>query len=194
MSFEMKKKAGKPTSNGLGVCRLYAKLALYSLWCYSFVVTADGLCDNSPQPLTIEVWPLGATISNRERGRCIGLNDSRVNCTDIQSAIDWLLNQTSVLFGTNLCAEVYLPDGVHKITQPRDLLNISLHLIGDGDSVSVRCRYFADPSLNGSREIHTWYFEGSYSVTFENIHFIQCGFPFRLDRVRNFYVNNCTFR
>ena len=193
---------GKCVSKGDCVSsRHYAavNLALVCLW-YPAVVTNARLCDT--QSTLAKIWLPSAAQSSRldnERGSCVSLNASRVNCTDLQSAIDWTVNASGVLSTDDeyLCTEIHLPDGVHEITHPTDLQNTSLHLIGapgNAISMTVKCSYFADPSLNRSREIHTWYFDRANSVAFENIHFVQCGFPFRLDSVRNFYVNNCTFR
>jgi hypothetical protein len=132
-----------------------------------------------------------------EGNSCVsGLNDSRVICNDLQSAIDWTVDGGSVLLndeGNNI-VEIQLMDGIHTISKQSDLQNASMHLVGLSDSVTVQCDYFADPRLNESREIHTWYFDRSDSVTFKNIHFEGCGFPFRLDTVRNVDISNCIFR
>ena len=188
---------GKRVSNRDFVsCRHYAavNLALVCLW--SAVVTDARLCDT--QSTVVKIWLPSAAQSSQldnESGSCVSLNTSRANCTDLQSAIDWIVSASSVEDDHNVCTEIHLPDGVHEITHTMDMQNTSLHLIGTpgNANVTIMCSYFADPGLNGSREIHTWYFDGSNSVAFENIHFVQCGFPFRLDTVRNFYVNNCTF-
>ena len=134
-----------------------------------------------------------------ERSSCVNLNDSRVVCNDLQSAIDWTVETSASLFNAQgpsqgSIVEVHLMDGTHTISQPSDLQNASVNLIGLGDRVTVQCDYYADPRLGGSREIHTWYFDRSDSIMFKNIHFESCGFPFRLDSVRNVDVSNCTFR
>lgn len=133
---------------------------------------------------------VSSTLSETGAGElgCASFNDSTVSCSDLQSAIDWTMNTASCF------AEIFLPNGKHSISQQADLQNASLHLVGEGDNVIVQCDYFADPNLNGSRDIHTWYFEASDSVAFENVHFIKCGFPIRLDVVRHVLINSCTFR
>lgn len=156
------------------------------------LISAFGCIQSSPQSIVItlaEQPPQGSS--------CISLNDSRVTCNDLQSAIDW----TSTIFfndegstQTNITVEIQLTDGIHTINKQSDLQNANMHLVGLSDSVTVQCDYFADPRLNESREVHTWYFDRSDSVKFKNIHFKSCGFPFRLDTVRNVDISNCTFR
>lgn len=158
------------------------------------LLSVFGCIQSSPQSTVItlaEQPPQGSS--------CIRLNDSRVTCNDLQSAIDWTVAEASVFFSDegstqNNIIEIQLMDGIHTISKQSDLQNASMHLVGLGDSVTVQCDYFADPRLNESREIHTWYFDRSDSVTFKNIHFKSCGFPFRLDTVRNVAISNCTFR
>ena len=129
----------------------------------------------------------------------VNLNDSSVVCNDLQSAIDWTVEEAPVLFSAegsswSNSVEIRLMDGTHTINKQSDLQNASVHLIGLSDHVTVQCNYFADPSLNRSWEIHTWYFDRSNSIMFQNIHFKGCGYPFRLDTVRNVDISNCTFR
>ena len=158
------------------------------------LLSAIGCVQSSPQSIVItlaEQPPQGSS--------CISLNDSRVTCNDLQSAIDWTVVEASIFFNdegstqTNV-VEIQLTDGIHTINKQSDLQNVSMHLVGLSDSVTVQCDYFADPRLNESREVHTWYFDHSDSVTFKNVHFKSCGFPFRLDTVRNVDISNCTFR
>ena len=153
---------------------------------------------SSPQSIVITL----AEQTGSEGGSssdCVRLNDSQVTCNDLQSAVNWTVAEVSVLFNDegsnqNKIVTIELMDGIHTITSQSDLLNASVHLIGLSDDVIVQCDYFAGPGLSGSREIHTWYFDCSDSVTFKNIHFRSCGFPFRLDTVRNVDISNCTFR
>ena len=161
------------------------------------LLSAFGCIQSQTQSLTVITLtqePIGS-----EGSSCIGLNDSRVICNDLQSAIDWTV-EASILFSAegssrNNIVEIHLmAGGTHTISKQSDLQNASMHLIGLGDGVTVQCDYFADPRLNESWEIHTWYFDRSDSVAFKNVHFIGCGFPFRLDTVRNVNINNCTFR
>ncbi len=160
------------------------------------LLSAFGCIQSSPQSTVIT---LAEQTPGREGNSCVsGLNDSRVVCNDLQSAIDWIVDGSVVLndegSNQNNIVEIQLMDGIHTISKQSDLQNASMHLIGLSDSVTIQCDYFADPRLNESREIHTWYFDHSDSVRFKNIHFEGCGFPFRWDTVRNVDISNCTFR
>lgn len=136
------------------------------------------------------------TISNNDEGESewgchvSHTDEFKVNCSDLQSAINWTLDMS---FNT-ICIEIQLPNGEHIITQRTDFKNASIHFIGLEDQVFVQCNYYPDSSLKGSHEIHTWYFDHSESVSFKQIHFRHCGFPFRFDTVKNVKVNKCTFR
>ena len=151
-------------------------------------VTASVCTQSQSSPTTIS---LSDKTEGREQG-CVNLNESRWTCSDLQSAINWIVE--SSVYSARECIEIRLPDGDHTITGQTDLKNASVHLVGLGDYVTVQCTYIADTNLNESREIHTWYFDHSDSVAFNNIHFRSCGFPFRFDTIRNVYLNNCTFR
>lgn len=160
------------------------------------LLSAFGCIQSQAQSLT--VITLTQEPIESEGSSCIRLNDSRVICNDLQSAIDWTV-EASILFsaeGSNQdnIVEIHLMDGTHTISKQSDLQNASMHLIGLGDGVTVQCDYFAKPRLTESREIHTWYFDRSDSIAFKNVHFKSCGFPFRLDTVRNVDISNCTFR
>ena len=154
------------------------------------------------QSLTVITLAQEQTASAGSEGSsCVRLSDLRVICNDLQSAIDWIMHmEASGLVSRTQgpsqddIVEIRLVNGIHTLSKQSDLQNASMHLIGLGNDVTIQCDYFADPGLNGSREIHTWYFDRSDSVTFKNVHFRSCGFPFRLDTVRNVDISNCTFR
>ena len=161
------------------------------------LVSTFGCTQSHSQSIVIT---LAEQAALSEGSSCVvSLNDSRVVCSDLQSAIDWTVEEASVLLnaeGSNQgnIVEIRLMDGTHSISKQSDLQNASLHLIGLSENVTVQCNYSAGPRLNRSREIHTWYFDRSNSVSFKNIHFKVCGYPFRLDTVRNVDISNCTFR
>ena len=171
-------------------------LTVFSVCGRVVVVTAG--CGSTPtgEPVVVSMTDCLLTPDN-ERGcatSSLNATGAATTCDDLQSAIDWTENVAANLSLTSQCIEISLPNGEHTISRQIDLQNASVHLIGCGDHVTVKCSYFADPNLNGSREIHTWYFDRSESVAFENIHFESCGFPFRLDTVRSVLVSNCSFR
>ena len=164
------------------------------------LLSAFGCIQSQAQSLTVITLSEQELTPGSEQldSSCVRLNDSRVICNDLQSAIDWTV-EASVLFrdeGSDQenIVEIQLMDGIHTINKQSDLQNASMHVIGNSNDVTVECDYFADPGLNGSREIHTWYFDRSESVSFKNIEFRSCGFPFRLDTVRNVDISSCTFR
>ena len=167
--------------------------------CLPFIVLAIcGFNDVAPASLRVGcTLPTTISISVQQSESELGCrinaaDESRISCSDFQSAINWTTN-TSVLLAKE-CIKIQLPNGEHLITQRSDMHNVSMYLIGLGEHVIVKCNYFADPSLKGSRMIHTWYFERSDSVKFQNIHFRHCGFPFRFDTANTILVSNCTFR
>ena len=160
------------------------------------LLSAIGCIQSQAQSLTVITLTQEPTGS--EASSCVRLNDSRVICNDLQSAIDWTVEASGLVStqgsSQDNIVEICLMDGIHTITKQSDLQNASMHLIGLGNDVTIQCDYFADPGLSGSRQIHTWYFDRSDSVAFKNVHFKTCGFPFRLDTIRNVDISNCTFR
>lgn len=170
--------------NCVSVCLPFVVLAIRGF----DVVTASVGCAST------QTFSISIQRSESERGCYVNktADESRMSCSDFQSAINWIA-ETSVLL-VKRCVKIQLSNGRHLITQQSDMQNVSMYLIGLGEHVTVQCNYFADPNLKDSQKIHTWYFERSDSVTFQNIHFRRCGFPFRFDTTKNVFVSNCTFR
>ena len=168
------------------VCLPFVVLAICG---FGDMVTASVGCA-SAQIISISVQ---RSETQSERGcRVKTADESRMSCSDFQSAINWIAD-TSVLL-VKKCVKIQLSNGKHLITQQSDIHNVSMYLVGLGEHVMVQCNYFADPNRKDSRKIHTWYFERSDIVTFQNIHFRHCGFPFRFDTTKNIFISNCTFR
>ena len=135
---------------------------------------------------------LVVTVDLRAEGRssdCTVRDDDAVNCKDLDSAIGYA---TSLEPGNSSLA-ITLPDGVHYITTQINFGDANVNFVGLGHNVTVVCEYYADNETFDSARIHTWFFNKSRSVGMENIHFRNCGFPFRLTFIQQVNINNCTF-
>lgn len=119
-----------------------------------------------------------------------------IMCNDLDLAIVYAvsLNQLNpVTSDVNSTVTISLPNGVHHITTPTNFGDASVNFIGLGGDVMVVCEYFANNETFEATEIHTWYFNKSNSVGMENIHFRNCGFPFRFIFVQRVNIVNCTY-
>ena len=113
-------------------------------------------------------------------------------CKDLDSAINYTVS-TRDQAGANSSVTISLPNGVHHITTQTNFGDASVNFIGLDYNVTVVCEYYADNETDDPTQIHTWYFNESESVWMENIHFKDCGFPFRFLLVQQVKIDNCTF-
>lgn len=124
-----------------------------------------------------------------------GMEDNSVICKDLDTAIEHAVSVSlnSTNNGTAGTAIVSLPNGVYYITTQTNFGNANIHFLGLDHSVMVVCGYHADNETSDAAQIHTWYFNKSENVVLENIHFSNCGFPFRFTFVQQVDIGNCTF-
>ncbi len=120
-------------------------------------------------------------------------NTSVVVCDDLDMAIQYTLSVHQDVTTNRTVVYILLPRGIHYITTQTNFRDGDVQFVGTDSDVSVLCDYPADTDTNDITEIHTWYFNQSRDVRFENIHFKDCGFPFRLFSVVEVNVFNCTF-
>ena len=134
-------------------------------------------------------------------------------CPDLQSALEaaaaGMLNQVNSTLdreegqNTSNCVSIMLPPGDHFISAPLYFGATSLYLFGLGegpDDVTIFCNYTVD--VNESRMFdpnynytdYTFYFDRSQQVSIENVQFVGCPFPLRMDTVATVGVFNSTFR
>ena len=128
-------------------------------------------------------------------------------CADLQSALEATFVDT--LFdlpeqqGTPSCISIEVPPGDHLITTPIHFNATSVYIYGTGEkasNVTISCNYTVD--VNESRIFdldydytdYTFYFNRSEVVSFENVQFVGCPYPLRLDTVGTVRVCNSIFR
>lgn len=115
-------------------------------------------------------------------------------CRDLDSAIGYAVAGYEVDSNvTHNSTTISLPSGVHHITTQTNFGDANVNFTGLDHNVTVVCEYYADNETFDATEIHTWYFNKSKSVAMENIHFRNCGFPFRFIFVERVNINNCTY-
>ena len=142
---------------------------------------------------SITVNPQEATLGCEE-------DNSSIICIDLDSAIAYIMdleienvfNETDIN-STSSSVAITLPNGVHYITTQTNFGDANVNFVGLGHNVTVVCEYYADNETFDSARIHTWFFNKSRSVGMENIHFRNCGFPFRLTFIQQVNIHNCTF-
>ena len=135
-----------------------------------------------------------STISSCQQGT----EENLVICVDLDTAIEYVVSvpqsvqnsSSGVAAGT---AIISLPNGVHYITTQTNFGDANVHFVGLDHGVMVVCDYQADNETSDAAQIHTWYFNKSENVVLENVHFRNCGFPFRFIFVQQVNIRNCTF-
>lgn len=110
------------------------------------------------------------------------------NCPSLQAALNLTVTDSQI------CNHfiISLHSGVHHITAPI-ITNASVSIIGDG-TVNVACTFDAERIYNQTGNLHSLYFNISYSVDVKNINFDHCPFPIRIFEVNNVMIVNSTFR
>ena len=110
------------------------------------------------------------------------------NCPSLQAALNLTMTDSQV------CNHfiVSLHSGVHHITVPV-ITNASVSIIGDG-TVNVVCKFDAERIYYQTGNLHSLYFNKSYSVDIKNINFDHCPFPIRVFEAENVMIVNSTFR
>lgn len=124
--------------------------------------------------------------------------ENMILCKNLDSAIEYtvsldLQNTTSAEADRNGSVTISLPNGVHYITTQTNFGDANVNFIGLDHSVTVECNYYTDNETLDAAQIHTWYFNKSESVRMENIHFKNCGFPFRFIFIQKVNIANCTY-
>ena len=147
-----------------------------------------------------------------------GNSCTRINQTDSQSndTVQWQCSdlQSALVAAVNLnhsslrnseqqnCISITVPPGDHSISAPVHFSDVSVSVFGAGgqaDDVTILCNYTVD--VNESRIFdldydytdYTFYFNRSEVVSFENVQFVGCPYPLRLDTVATVIVCGCTF-
>lgn len=124
-------------------------------------------------------------------------NGTSVICPDLDTAINYStvfnLDGMGRIAGNASFVSISLPKGTHYITTRTYFGDTSVSFVGVDSDVTVVCDYYADNGLSSPREMQTWYFDASESVEMTNLHFKDCGFPFRLFTVKDVIIENCTF-
>ena len=164
--------------------------------------------------LSAEKCPHVVTVNgNQTMCGISGLPDSAIDewlCADLQSAlktaVDILGDDNSLMeSGTTQqnssnCVQIKVPPGDHFISAPLYFGATSLYLFGLGegpDDVTIFCTYTVD--VNESRMFdsnydYTFYFDRSQQVSIENVQFVGCPFPLRMDTVATVGVDQSMFR
>lgn len=113
-------------------------------------------------------------------------------CSNLDSAIRYTVSLQRA-DTDNSSVTISLPNGVHYITTQTNFGDASVNFVGLDHNVAVVCEYYANNETFDATQIHTWYFNKSRSVGMENIHFRNCGFPFRFVLVERVNIDNCTY-
>ena len=127
-------------------------------------------------------------------------------CPDLQSALVIAVNLSLGPAAENSeqqdCICIAVPPGDHSISAPVHFNDASVSVFGTGgqpDDVTILCNYTVD--VNESRIFdldydytdYTFYFNRSDIVLFENVQFVGCPYPLRIDTVATVKVCGCTF-
>lgn len=146
--------------------------------------------------ISITVDPQAATAAESSCDQ--GEISDPVLCIDLDSAISYVisLNQSASSTGADNASSsvsVVLSNGIHYVTTQTNFGDANVNFIGRDQNVMVVCEYSADREILSSVLIHTWFFNESGNIGMENIHFSNCGFPFRFFAVNQVNINYCTF-
>ena len=117
-----------------------------------------------------------STLNNCEQ---LSINDSVV-CGSLQSATEAVLDVD--------CITILIPSGHHLVTSPVNFGAASVSFVGLNTDVTVLCDYEPNPERQ-----YTWYFNQSYEVIIENVNFMNCPYPVRMDTVRSISISNTSF-
>ena len=121
------------------------------------------------------------------------MNHSMV-CKELDHAINFAASYQNIsnesLFNT---IQISIPRGVHYVTNQSNFGVANVHFIGLEADVTIVCYYYADNSTYDSNMIHTWFFNRSENIVMQNIHFKNCGLPFRFFAVQEVNIYNCMF-
>ena len=131
------------------------------------------------------------SLTSAGSGSCTSNNSasSLIICGSLDAAINFVIvNSTD-----SDPIEILLPQGTHYVTNQTNFDGRSVSIKGREEGVIVVCDYYADPILEDSDKIHTWFFNQSNSIELMRINFESCGFPFRFFAVRRLDVLHCTF-
>ena len=138
-------------------------------------------------------------------------NSKEWQCADLQSALEslvyWfgsgLANDLQAPQNTSSCISVAVPPGDHFISAPVHFNSTSVYIYGTGessDNATIFCNYTVDVDQSRifdpdySYTDYTFYFNRSEMVSFENVQFVGCPYPLRLDTVATVRVHNSLFR
>ena len=133
------------------------------------------------------------SLTSAGSGSCTSSNSaSSLICGSLDAAIT-LAQTVSVNSTDSDPIEILLPQGTHYVTRQTNFDGRSVSIKGLEEGVTVACDYYADPILEDSDKIHTWFFNQSNSIELMSINFESCGFPFRFFSVRRLDVHHCTF-
>ncbi len=101
------------------------------------------------------------------------------------------------------CVTVHISTGHHVITAPVDFGNASVKFLGSkgaAGSPTLHCNYTVEVDLKrildpGYFDVdYTMKFVGSKYVSFDDVEFIGCPYPLRLERVRTVAIHSSTFQ
>lgn len=123
-------------------------------------------------------------------------NGTSVLCPNLDLAnhyVHTISNGGTILTGSSNYVSIALPGGTHYITTQTYFGNASVSFAGLDSGTEIVCDFYADEDVVEPVETSTWYFNGSEEVKMANLHFKNCGFPFRLFAVRNVIIENCIF-
>lgn len=157
------------------------------VFCFLCIITS---IDANNVSITID--PQAVPDSSCQQGTA----ENIMICKNLDSAIGYTVSfglQNTTSLEADRSATISLPNGVHYITTQTNFGDANVNFIGLNHNVTVECDYYADNETLDATQIHTWYFNKSESVRMENIHFRNCGFPFRFIFIQRVNIIDCTF-
>ena len=120
-------------------------------------------------------------------------------CPELQPALEVVVNGS---ISTD-CVSLSVPAGDHFVTEPVHFGDMNVHFLGQSDSsngATIFCNYTLEVDesrvldLNYSYTDYTFYFNNSQAVSFEQLQFVGCPYPIRVDTVADVKIHNSTFR
>ena len=171
---------------------VFAQFSHCLLWpdCSTFITIGDNqtICQRTPRSDVTNEWRCGDLQSALEAAEGLFV-DTLFDLPEQQS--------------TPSCISIEVPPGDHLITTPIHFNATNVYIYGTGEeanNVTISCNYTVD--VNESRILdmdynytdYTFYFNRSEVVSFENVEFVACPYPLRLDTVGTVRVHNSIFR
>ena len=171
---------------------VFAQFSQYLFWpdgSTSITISdSQTMCQRTPRSDVINEW------------RCGNLQSALEVAEDL--FVDTLFDLTEQQC-TPSCISIEVPPGDHLITTPIHFNATNVYIHGTGEkasNVTISCNYTVDVNesrifdMNYDYTDYTFYFNRSEIVSFENMQFVACPYPLRLDTVGTLRVHNSIFR